>query len=194
MKYKIIDGIVTVIAIVAIVFAMMALWTVLTTEKGEAPKLLGCSVLRVVTGSMEPEIPQGSVVVSKETDPEELQVGDVISYYSRDPVIKGQINTHRISEIDESGAETLYVTKGDANNLNDFYAVHKEDILGKVVLCSTLLGQFVKIATSKVGFFLIVILPLLFIIIYNLRDIVRTIRKEAQADYEQERENEDDHK
>lgn len=89
------------------------------------PKVMGYEEMAVLTGSMEPEYPVGSLIYVKEKDLETLQVGDVITYrLSGDTVV-----THRIVEIDTE-AQTV-TTKGDANESNDGQPVAFESIIGK---------------------------------------------------------------
>lgn len=89
------------------------------------PKLMGYEEMAVLTGSMEPEYPVGSLIYVKETEPENLQVGDVITYrLSGDTVV-----THRIVEIDTEGQTVT--TKGDANETNDGQPIPYASIVGK---------------------------------------------------------------
>ena len=63
---------------------------------------------------MEPSIHEGDYIYIKRTDTDSLKAGDIISFYSQDDSIKGEINTHRISEVLSDGT---FVTKGDANKI-----------------------------------------------------------------------------
>lgn len=74
----------------------------------------------VLTSSMTPTMPAGSVAFVVPVDAEDLRVGDVITY--RIPVEDRRIVTHRIVEIVESGPEPTVVTKGDANDVPDAWS------------------------------------------------------------------------
>lgn len=186
MKYRILNIMVTVIAVAAILFALATLWTVITTERGKAPQFMGFSVLQVVTGSMEPEIPVGSVVLARKTNASELREGDVIAFYSSDPQISGAVNTHRIVErVDEDGALS-FVTKGDANPAADYYPVIPENVVGKVVFHSRILGLIAGFAGNKLGFLLLVLIPLAAIFFCNAKEVVRLIRLEMKKIEEEE--------
>ena len=189
-KQKIFDIVATVLAILAVLLAAAAIWTVLTTQKGQAPQLGGMSILRVVSGSMEPKIPERSVAFVKRTDPADLKVGDVISFYSNDPAIKGEINTHRVAEIGKQNGRRYFITKGDANSIRDPYTVYEEDVIGRVVFSSVLFGWFVNIAAGKFGYVFLVLIPLLFIVIFNIGDIIHIIRREANEEVRRELETE----
>lgn len=85
------------------------------------PRFLPYQVLPVLTGSMEPAIPTGSVAVMIPVRAEELAVGDVITFHH--PNDPRSYVTHRIAAIeDDAGTRTL-VTKGDANALPDAWRV-----------------------------------------------------------------------
>lgn len=89
------------------------------------PKIMGYEEMAVLTGSMEPNYPVGSLIFVKEEDPENLKVGDVITYrLDEDTVV-----THRIVEINQE--EQTVTTKGDANSDNDGSPVSYSNIVGK---------------------------------------------------------------
>ncbi len=89
------------------------------------PKLMGYEEMAVLTGSMEPNYPVGSLIFVKEIDPDQLEVGDVITYrLDSDTVV-----THRIVEIDKEAQ--MVTTKGDANSSNDGSPVSYSEIVGK---------------------------------------------------------------
>lgn len=91
------------------------------------PFILGGKSMAVLSGSMEPKIPVGSIVSTQKADFNELKVGDVITY----EVSQGVMITHRIFSIDVSKKEV--VTKGDANNTVDGAPVLEAQIVGKVI-------------------------------------------------------------
>ena len=89
------------------------------------PRLLGYKTFNVVSGSMEPEIPVGSLILVKDVDPLKLEEEDIIAFYSNDiPVC------HRVVE-NNTFSEKL-MTKGDANNTEDFNLVDYADVIGIV--------------------------------------------------------------
>jgi signal peptidase len=94
------------------------------------PRASGGSALTVLTGSMTPDIPVGSVVLIRPVDPRALEVGDVATYQvapdSRDLI------THRVIEVTGSGDDLRYVFKGDANRGADLDPVPPEAVRGEV--------------------------------------------------------------
>ena len=101
---------------------------------GNVPSVFGYSVMNIVSGSMEDEIPKGSYILIKKIAPEDVECGDVICFYSTDPQIYGLPNTHRVVEepINNNGS-IEFVTRGDANPINDKETAKGENLIGVYV-------------------------------------------------------------
>jgi signal peptidase len=84
---------------------------------GVGPRTGRFQVLTVLTGSMAPGIPQGSLAVVEPKARHELQVGDVITYAI--PVEDHRVVTHRVIEVRQTPQSTIVRTKGDANEAPD---------------------------------------------------------------------------
>ena len=182
---RVLVNLVSLVSVCLIIASILVLLKVITTKQGEAPSIFGYSLFRVVTGSMEPQIPVDSLILVKREEASNLQVGDVISFYSRDPSLLGEVNTHRIVEIHENEGSLSFTTKGDANNIVDRYDTREEDLLGKVVFSSASIGKFVRLLSNPLVFFPFIILPLAILIIKNIIDSVKTakalVREEEEA-------------
>lgn len=98
--------------------------------------LLPWRPLAVATGSMEPNISVGDMVICAQAGGEDLEVGDVMVFY-RD----GEIVVHRIVGIAEETTGPVYTTRGDANNADDADPVPAEDVIGRVILVVPKLGR-----------------------------------------------------
>lgn len=122
------------------------------------PVLFGCKSMAVVSGSMEPVIPVGSIVIVKEADADTLEVGDVISYrISGDTMV-----THRVVAIDSENGQLT--TKGDANETEDSSPVAFTDIVGKELFHVPLLGYlsiYIKTPLGIVGICAVLIVLIL---------------------------------
>lgn len=92
-------------------------------SKSEINQLFGYSCLKVLTGSMEPEIKTGENVIIKKC--KDYKIGDIITYITKDL----EVITHRI--VSKEGE--LYYTKGDANNVEDSEPIPISQIYGKVI-------------------------------------------------------------
>lgn len=101
----------------------------------------------IVTGSMEPMIYAGDMVLIKTLAPEELKVGDVIQYKSNEVFI-----FHRVIDIVEDKRKgTLYQTKGDNNTIADLELVKPQDIYGKVIYTIPKIGWPTMLIKGKGG-------------------------------------------
>ena len=148
---------VTAVALLAILVVMVSV----NAKHGKITSLFGYSFLVVQTGSMEPLYPQQTAIIAKRVDASSLQVGDVISFYSSDPTLKRNVVTHRIKEIKETENSSLrFVTKGDANVLEDSYDVPASDVVGKVIGKSKVFSLLGKVKRDPKLFFLVIILPI----------------------------------
>ena len=111
------------------------------------PRLMGYDVYAIVSGSMEPEIPTGSLVYAKGTEPEAGEPGDVIVFYGG--VDADAVITHRVVENDGSGKR--FITKGDANEGNDVTPIPYEQLLGRVAYTVPVLGLFLPAVSTLAG-------------------------------------------
>ena len=152
MLKKVIYGIINTVSIVIIMAAVLVLCMVVMTKPGKAPEIYGYSVLRVMTGSMEPTYPVDTLIVVKKTDPAEIREGDVISFYSSDPALDGAVNTHRVVNVKQEDNQWIYTTKGDGNNVIDAYPADSRYLVGKVVGSSTLIGKLSRLAANPLIF------------------------------------------
>lgn len=117
----------------------------------------------VTSGSMTPEYPRGSVVVVVPTQPEEIQIGDDITFQG--PVADTLV-THRVIDIDTENR--VFYTQGTNNSVPDSSPPPFETLIGKVEYSIPYVGHLVellKTTTGKIlaGCLLIVILLLLLI-------------------------------
>ncbi|MBQ9060333.1 MAG: signal peptidase I [Firmicutes bacterium] len=138
----------------AIIIAAIVLCLMLTV-----PRLAGYSGYCVLTGSMEPSIPVGSLIYAKAVDPASLNADDVIVFSdgrSDVPI------THRVVSNDPENGEII--TKGDANANADLSPVSYYDVYGRVALHIPVLGRLLiplGTLTGKLGVIAIIIAGLL---------------------------------
>ena len=113
--------------------------------QGKVPTVFGYSVMNIVSGSMGDTIPQGSYILIKSKDPEEVRRDEIICFYSTDPKIYGMPNTHRVVEdpiVTEEGIE--FVTRGDANLMDDKQRAKGDRLIGVYVKTLDELTAFSK--------------------------------------------------
>lgn len=127
----------------------------------------------VQSGSMEPSIRTGSVVIIKPV--ENYSVGDVITF-GKDTKVDVP-TTHRIVEMRFQAGRPVYLTKGDANEEEDAQEVSSRDVLGKVLLDIPFLGYALVIAKKPLGFAVLIIVPSLIILFDEGKKIFVEIKK-----------------
>ena len=139
------------------------------TNKEAVPDVGGWFPLIVLTESMEPEIKAGDIIVCHTTDSEEIEVGDVISFF--DPAGNGtSIVTHRVIEVLNEGGAPQFRTRGDNNNTDDKLPVDAEDLVGVYRSRIPGAGHVAMFMQTTTGLIVCVVLPILLLVGY---DIVR---------------------
>lgn len=127
----------------------------------------------VKSGSMEPAIRVGSVVVIKPA--ESYSVGDVITF-GKDT--KTQIpTTHRIVGVQGEGKNISFTTKGDANDTSDNTTTALRDVKGKMLLTVPYMGYALAFLRTKLGFMLLVGVPALLVFLEEGRVFFLEMRK-----------------
>lgn len=111
------------------------------------PKAFGYEIYTVISGSMEPAIPTGSLVYVKHEQPENVQTDDVIAFYGTDA--DGSIVTHRV--VSNSAAMGTFITKGDANSENDMHPIPYDNYIGTVKRSIPKLGGIFQTITEGKG-------------------------------------------
>lgn len=140
-------------------------------------------LFRVNSGSMEPVIKVGSVVLVQKIDTKTLKENDVITYnLSSDEKLAV---THRITEVVLKNGKTIYRTKGDANKAEDATEISLEQIKGKVIFSIPFLGYLSLWMRKPLGFILLIILPALLLIISEIINIKKTIVEEIKKKAEE---------
>ncbi len=160
---RIITNVLTAIIIAIVLLLLITIFPITGNYK----------VLVVQSGSMEPAIHTGSIVIVKPTD--NYKIGDIITF--------GKISrtqaptTHRIHDMKLQEGNPVYITKGDANNAPDTKEVLPEDIAGKVLFSIPYAGYVISAAQKPIGFAMIIILPALFIVYDEIRKIINEAKK-----------------
>ena len=157
----------------AIVLLSLIVMVIIPSMKGEM------HFLTVQSGSMEPGIHVGDVVVSTYVDPSSIKVGNVITFHYRVDSDPNRCFTHRVYSIIETGdGGFVFQTKGDANEDVDERYVRPDEVIGRVSFVIPYLGYFGEFARSVVGFFVFLVIPAVLIIVFEVRRIIKISREE----------------
>lgn len=130
-------------------------------------------VRTVMSGSMEPAIHTGGVVVIKPF--ENYAVGDIVTF--GDSGKNSNPTTHRIVESKVENDVMLYTTKGDANDVRDMGVISNAEIIGKVVTTIPFVGYAINAAQKPLGFIFLIILPISIIAVGEMRTIWLELKK-----------------
>lgn len=95
------------------------------------PRLIDAEPYTVMSGSMEPTLPTGSVVVSQSVSTDAVRFDDIITFQMESG--RPQTVTHRVVAVDVVEGETRLRTQGDANNAIDPEPIRPEQVRGKVI-------------------------------------------------------------
>ena len=155
-------GAVTTLLVVAVVLMTLALVGV---------RLVGLQPYVVLSGSMEPTYPVGSLIYVQKVDPHILQVGDPITYMVSDNTVV----THRIIQVleDETEPGTVrFFTQGDANDIPDAVSVHYRNVLGKPVFSLPYLGYVSNYIQNPPGTYVAICAALVLLLMVFLPDIL----------------------
>lgn len=134
-------NIVTTVLVVLLVIVVLLLVGV---------RLFGIKPYTVLSGSMEPNYPVGSLIYVKEVDPLTLKVKDPVTFMLNDTTVA----THRIIEVipdDEDPTVVRFRTKGDNNKDEDGDLVHSRNVIGKPVFCIPYLGYVANYVQNPPG-------------------------------------------
>jgi len=150
---------------VALALALALLASLLTVA---ATNLLGYNNYVIYSGSMEPTVKVGSLLLTRPADVEDLQVGDVITY--RSPGNHTTL-THRIVSIRQQDGERVFKTKGDASLEPDPREVILRGQVSKMAFDIPYLGYVVDFAKSTQGVVLLLVVPAAGLLLIHTRKI-----------------------
>jgi signal peptidase I len=123
------------------------------------PLAFGARPHTVLTGSMEPAISPGDVVIDERISPTAVAVGDVVTF--RDPEDQSRLITHRVRSIRRDGAHLWFITQGDANNTTERWRVAADGELGRVAYSVPWVGHVAVLSHTPLGLALFLFVPLL---------------------------------
>lgn len=140
----------------------------------------------VQSGSMEPAIKTGSVVIIKPSAV--YKIGEVITFESQFKDQRGRNIpvTHRITEIKVEEGLPMYITKGDANDDPDPRLIRHQEVIGKLAFNIPYLGYVIEASRTPYGFFALVIIPAGIVIIEQLANILKEIKKQRKKKMSQQ--------
>ncbi len=131
----------------------------------------GWRVDTVFSGSMEPQLKMGGVVVNRPVEAEDIKVGDIITFHSP---LGEKVTSHRVVAVND-GSSLHFQTKGDANEDADPFVVPAQSVVGKICFHIPYLGYAAQFVRTPLGLLLTLCLPGLAIIVLEMINIWRAI-------------------
>lgn len=112
------------------------------------PRLLSATPYTILTGSMKPGMPPGTLVVVKPVTPSEIGIGTVITYQLESG--KPTVVTHRVvGQGHDARGNPIFRTQGDANNVEDTGTVLPVQIMGERLYAVPYLGRLGNAVTGS---------------------------------------------
>ena len=139
-----------------------------------APSLVGGRSLTVMSGSMEPALGVGDVIISTRVSPAEVRVGDIVTF--SDPEGTGKLITHRVRRVHIAEGTAHLVTKGDNTNAVERWDIAASGSMGRVEFRVPLLGFLVFWLNGPLGRFGLIVIPALLLAAFELWRIWRPQR------------------
>lgn len=132
----------------AVSWVLLVAVTLLALVVVVVPLVTGAKPYTILTGSMAPQYPPGTLVVVKPVDASEINLGDVITYQLESG--KPEVVTHRVVAVgtDAEGGR-IFTTRGDANDGDDPEPVRPVQIVGKLWYSVPYIGWINNVVTGQ---------------------------------------------
>lgn len=188
---KAVKIVLNVVAWIVVVVAVLMTALVFTSQSSDGiSNLLGVMPMTIQSDSMNPTFHSGDLIIGRQTDADNLQEGDIITFWT---IIENKkaVNTHRIIEVKQENGIKTYVTQGDNNTAADALSVYPADVIAKYT--GTRLpgvGRVLDFLKTSTGFLVCVVVPLIIFFLYEVYRFISVIisMKKPKLTAEQERE------
>lgn len=163
--------IVTILLLSFLTFNLYSFISIKICKKDMAP-VFGYAILEVVSGSMEPTIKIGDLIIIH-TNEKDYKKNDIVTFYDD----RGNLVTHRIISLQDK----VMVTKGDYNNIDDGKN-STDKIVGKYVFKLSGVGNFLKILKSPLVTIVILVTSFLYCVTISIDS---PLKVSGSEDYEE---------
>lgn len=157
--------------------ASMMIFTLIAVNLNKVDNsLFGYKMFIVKSNSMIPKFQVNDLVITKKVDTEDLEVGDIITFYFKN----GEVVTHQIVEETVIDDEQAFITKGTNVNQNDEEPVLSSNIIGQYSFSLPKVGYIINFLKTIYGYILLILIPLMTIIVLNSIKIYKALKKSKQ--------------
>lgn len=143
-----------ILIVFCIALILVVVWQIITDNN---ESIGGYRLFRIISGSMVPEFNVDEVVVCKDTDPENIEVGEIIVYRGKTGELTNRLIMHEVIDKNEVEGNLIFHVKGIQNTTGD-PDVYASQILGVVVHESKILTLLYHLATSTYSSFVIIVI------------------------------------
>ena len=164
--------------------AVLVIMAVLLAVLLVGVRLVGLQPYTVLSGSMEPTYHTGSLIYVKKVKPEEVEVGQAITFVLNEDLV---VATHRVVEIDEENR--CFYTKGDANENADGAPVHFNNLIGIPVFSILYLGYVSNYIQSPPGLYVAIAVGAVLLLMMFLPELLGGEKKEDPEQFKSENQN-----
>ncbi len=165
--------------VVIAMILLMVFFVVRNRATGGTPSIAGHHMYIVLSGSMAPAFDTGSVIFVKPMEPSDINEGDIITY--RGLGDSDILTTHRVVEVMPLGQDFQYITKGDANEVEDPNPIPDKNLVGKVRLAIPYLGYLLNYGQTKQGMLVLIIVPGMLLIISEGFKLYKNINQSVKG-------------
>ncbi len=167
-----------VTAVILTIIIAMSIFLIIKAKSNpdEIPSFLGYMPMTVLSGSMSPVMQAGDLIIVRSIKPEEVKVGDVITYN----MDKKFLVTHRVIEVLNDNKQMKFRTKGDANSVVDEKLVSGRQLIGTLAYKIPYGGYAAKLAASLQGLVLLILIPAFLLIGGELKTILSYVHSKKK--------------
>ena len=160
------------------------LWNLIITVKilqnpDKTPSIFGIKTFCIISGSMEPTLQINDIIIIKEVSKNEISEEDIITFKANEETI-----THRVKKIEKYGDEIIYITQGDANNIEDENKISFENVEGKYICRIPKVGKIVLVLKNRNTLTIVLALLISSYIIKQRIDNKKIKRANERIEYE----------
>ena len=184
---RIAGRIITALILIFALFVMIFTIVSVNTVNREDASLFGYKPYIVLSDSMKDTFEVGDIAVTKQTDAQDLQVGDIVTFHSIDPNNYGQVVTHKIRQITEYEGESAFVTYGTTTDTDDTYPVPFDQVIGEYAFRLPKMGYFFEFLKSPAGYVTVILIPFSLLILLQVIKMFRLMKqykREQRAELE----------
>lgn len=170
IKNKFLKYIWKTIKVISTIFILIVIGIILIQRVfNNNVSIFGYRIFTVATGSMEPEYKVLDIIFVRQTESNNINIGDDLVYLGESGDFKGKIITHRVIKKETIENKTVFHTQGIANTVED-PLVNEDQIYGKVLFKGVVLSFINKIINNPVGFYILIIVPVAVLIVLEIID------------------------